>query len=434
MSGGDAGGLTNALKKNIVGSTFFKGIDVAFNFLLVRFAIQFFGQEDYGIWSTILSFFTWFSVIEFGISSSFRNKLTKLFADGKWMESKNWISRGYQASVLIYLFAIFGVLLVFTIFDFQLLTANLGWVFQISFILYCVHYMFFFLQTVLLATHHASAVYFVTALQKGILLVGIVCFSFFELNPSLIFICLWFSSVPLLVWGIVSWFSYRTFLNKIKPNLGGILDLKTFSLKDINGSFFVMQMATLLIYATDNFIIMDQLSGADVTIYNVTFKYFNIVIIIFNIVLLPYWSSFTEAMHLRNFKWIEMNIRKLIVFWMLMVLLGIGLYFLSDLAYDFWIGSDLNIPTSLSLFMGLSIILTCWNTIFSYFLNSISKTRIQLYLLVFGAIINLPLSFYLLELYGTTGVIIATSCVLFPLSIILPLQVWKILKTNQTTE
>lgn len=434
MSGEDAGGLTNALKKNIVGSTFFKGIDVVFNFLLVRFAIQFFGQEDYGIWLTILSFFTWFSVVEYGISSSFRNKLTKFFADGKWNDSKKWISRGYQASVVIYLLVILSVIILFSIFDFELLTSNLGWIFQLSFVLYCVHYVFFFLQTVLLATHHASAVYFVTALQKGILLVGIICFGFFELNPSLTFICLWFSSVPLLVWGIVSWVSYRTFLNKLRPNLGGILDLKTFSLKDINGAFFVMQMATLLIYATDNFIIMDQLSGTDVTIYNVTFKYFNILIIIFNIVLLPYWSSFTEAMHLKNFQWIERNIRKLILFWLLMVALGIGLYILCDLAYAFWIGSDLQIPTSLSLFMGLSIILTCWNTIFSYFLNSISKTRIQLYLLVFGAVINLPLSYYLLELYGTTGVIIATSCVLLPLSIILPLQVWKILRTNQAAE
>ena len=50
--------LTAKLLSNIKGSTILKGLDVLLNLLLVRYAIAFFGEEDYGIWVTILSFFT----------------------------------------------------------------------------------------------------------------------------------------------------------------------------------------------------------------------------------------------------------------------------------------------------------------------------------------------------------------------------------------
>ncbi len=423
-------GITEKLVSNIFGSTLYKGIDVLFNFLLVRFAIQFFGEEDYGVWLTVLSVFTWFSVIEFGVSSSFRNRMTQFFADKKIAVLKEWIGKGYKATTIIYTTAIilFLVTLIFINSPFETYGEDFKLVFQLSFVLYMIHYIFFFLQTVLLATHHTKSIYLISALQKAILLIGILMFMYFELTPSLIFICLWFSSIPLLVWTFASLFSYNKFLVELKPDLKKSFQQKTKVLNEVKRAFFIIQISTLIVYSTDNLIIINQLSGAEVTNYNIAFKYFNILIIIFNIVLLPYWSSFTEAVHRKDINWITKNVKRLMFFWGGMVLLGIIMLFLSSFAYDLWIGKETTISFQLSIFMGISVLITCWNNIFSYFLNSISKTNWQMYLLVVAALVNIPLSFLLMSYYNSTGVIIATTIVLLPLSIALPFQYRSIVK------
>ncbi len=423
-------GISEKLKRNVYGSAFYKGIDVLFNFLLVRYAIRFFGAEDYGVWLTILSFFAWFSVIEFGVSSSFRNRLTQYFSDKKFDSIRTWIAMGYRATTIIYLLAIILFLVVYNSigFSFEQYDQNFDFVFQVSFVLYMVHYMLFFLQTVLLATHHAQSTYVISAIQKAVLLFGIIAFIQFEVAPSMSFICLWFSSIPLIVWGIATFFSYRSFLAPIKPSLQEISSSEIKPFKHIQKAFFIIQISTLIIYATDNIIIINGLTGADVTYYNIAFKYFNILIILFNIVLLPYWSSFTEAAHKKDVHWIKKNVRNLILLWLGITALSVIMLFASGYAYELWIGEPVSIPIELSIFMGVSVLITCWNNIFSYFLNSISKTKTQMIVLVISALINVPLSFYLLEKIGITGVIIATSIALLPLAIALPIQYRSVIK------
>ncbi|MFT5824312.1 MAG: O-antigen/teichoic acid export membrane protein [Crocinitomix sp.] len=423
-------GITEKLKRNVYGSTIYKGIDVVFNFLLVRYAIQFFGAEDYGVWLTILSFFAWFSVIEFGISSSFRNQLTQYFADKKFDAIRTWVGMGYRATTIIYLIVIALFLIIYNSigYSFDQFDANFNLVFQISFVLYMVHYMLFFLQTVLLATHHAQTIYIISAVQKAVLLFGIIAFIEFELTPSMSFICLWFSAIPIIIWTIASFFSYRSFLTPIKPRIADIKSSKTRPFSHVQKAFFIIQISTLIIYATDNIIIINGMTGADVTYYNIAFKYFNILIILFNIVLLPYWSSFTEAAHRKDISWIKKNVRRLIMLWLAITGLSVIMLVASSYAYELWIGKPVTIPLELSIFMGISVLITCWNNIFSYFLNSISKTKRQMLVLVISALINVPLSFYLLDQIGITGVIIATSIVLLPLSIVLPLQYRSVIK------
>lgn len=416
--------ITSKLVRNIFGSTLYKGLDVIFNFLLVRFAISYFGEEDYGIWLTILSFFTWFSVIEFGISSSYRNRLTQYFTDQKFDKIRAWISAGYKATALIYgSVMLLFILLTFAISDAYLpFEAGFKWVFLLCFSLYMGYYIFFFLQTILLATHHTRYIYLISALQKAIILGGVLVFMAVDIKPSLTFLCIWFSAIPLISWAVAHTIAFQGLLKRFKPSFLQLTKKKIRPLRYLDRSFFIIQICTLSIYATDNLIIIYGMSGGDVTNYNIAFKYFNILIIIFNIVLVPYWSSFTEAAHRKDYQWLTKNVKRLMLLWCGMFALAIIMLFAASFAYELWIGRPVDVPFGLSFFMGISVLLTMWTTIFSYFLNSISKTQLQMYLLLGLAIINIPLSFYLMKELGLTGVIIATCVVLLPLAILLPFQ------------
>jgi Na+-driven multidrug efflux pump len=66
------------------------------------------------------------------------------------------------------------------------------------------------------------------------------------------------------------------------------------------------------------------------------------------------------------------------------------------------------------------------------FLNSIGKVKIQMWLYVFGAIINIPLSILFVTSLnlGSTGVIVGTIISIISLSLILPIQTHQILKNK----
>ena len=82
--------------------------------------------------------------------------------------------------------------------------------------------------------------------------------------------------------------------------------------------------------------------------------------------------------------------------------------------------------------MSLFVLVRVYGSIYMYFLNAIGKIKLQLWLYVFGAIINIPLSIFLVKQFnlGSSGVILGTVVSIISLSIVLPIQTYKILKKS----
>lgn len=417
------------LYQNIAGSGFYKAINVVFSFLIVRVSIQVVGEEQYGIWLTLLSFFTWFSALEVGISSSLRNAITLRFSKGDFTSVQPLIHQGYKALFLVY-FAAISLLLLLSFFTeiSQLILPEQGTfesfdqTFRVCMILYFGHFIFFFLHHILLATHRAKSTYLITAIQNGVLLAGLYLCKWYGYVPSLFMFCLWCSALPLLVWVFSGKYYYHTIFKTFKPRLAKLIDKETKVLSGLNKDFFLIQLCTLVLYTTDNIVIVNFIGSFEVTIYHVTFKYFNILIILFNLVLLPYWASFTEAFGKGDRLWMKAHIRKLVLFWLGTSLLGVLMFSLSNLAFQFWIGKEVEVDPMLQVFMLISVLLTAWNSIFAYFLNSVSRTKGQMRLLLLAAVANIPLSIYLIDYFQTTGVILATCITLLPQAIFFPLE------------
>jgi len=113
--------------------------------------------------------------------------------------------------------------------------------------------------------------------------------------------------------------------------------------------------------------------------------------LVFNVVLAPFWSAFTEAYVKQEFDWIKNSIKRLIIIWALISVIAISMILISDFVYEIWVGPDIKVPFILSLFTGLFVIIANWNNIFVYFINGVGKVRFQLYYSIFVAILNIPL-------------------------------------------
>lgn len=101
--------------------------------------------------------------------------------------------------------------------------------------------------------------------------------------------------MPILVFFVSSlWFfngKYKVYRPTLKlVDFNKAKDIFTLGLK-----FFVIQIAAILLYQTNNIIISQLLGPAEVTPYNIAFKYFSILSMIFMIILSPFWSAFTDA-------------------------------------------------------------------------------------------------------------------------------------------
>ena len=64
------------------------------------------------------------------------------------------------------------------------------------------------------------------------------------------------------------------------------------------------------------------------------------------------------------------------------------------------------------------------------FINATGKIKLQMYLYLLGAIINIPLTIYFIKNLnmGSSGAILATNICMLPLAIIMPIQAYCILK------
>jgi O-antigen/teichoic acid export membrane protein len=78
------------------------------------------------------------------------------------------------------------------------------------------------------------------------------------------------------------------------------------------------------------------------------------------------------------------------------------------------------------------VLINAWNGIFSHFLNGIGKLKIQLYLGITSAIINIPLAIFLGKLIGISGVLLANVMLGFIGACIYPIQYRKIV-TNKAS-
>ena len=98
----------------------------------------------------------------------------------------------------------------------------------------------------------------------------------------------------------------------------------------------------------------------------------------------------------------------------------------------FWIGDIIQPKRLLIYAMGVFVLVRLYGAIYMMFLNGIGKIKLQMVLYIFGAIINIPVSIYLVKYFnfGSAGIIIGTIISILANTLFLPLQSYKILNRD----
>lgn len=423
-------------KLNILASFFIRGGSILIGFLMVPLALEYLNPTRYGIWLTLSSIVGWFALFDIGLGNGFRNKFAEALAENRKDLAKVYLSTTYVILMLLsgVVFILFLILDRFVDWTKILncspeLSGELQIVIFSVVVFFCFSFVLQLINTVLIADQRPAKANLLKML--GNLLGLVIVVSLIRTTPagSLLYLGIGISVSPVLVLiaGTIFYFSrdYREFLPSFK-----LVKFKyAKDLTSVGLQFFIIQIGALILFATDNLIITQLFDPEAVTKYNIVFKYFRNVMIIFAIISQPLWSAYTEAYVKKEFDWIKRIIRKSIKIWAALGVLVIFMLLVSKDFYRMWVGDAIQIPFSLSVTMALYTLLVTFVTIFLSFINGIGKLRIQLFTSVFTILANIPVSIFLARNMhlGPSGVLLGT-CVIFLLSFVLyPLQYHRII-------
>lgn len=423
-------------KKNILASLIIKGLSILISLILVPLTIHYLNPTRYGIWLTLSSIVGWLGFFDIGFGNGLRNKFAESVALGKYELARIYVSTTYAIlSIIIALV----LLLIFIVNPFlnwpRILNTPTGMAGELSalalivFVFFCLQFVLQLITTVMTANQEpAKASLFNLVGSLFSLLVIFILTK--TTSGNLLYLGIVFGFAPILVLSISSIWFYTHEYRKYAPSLkfvkfGYARDLMTLGIK-----FFVLQISSLILYQTSNIIIAQLFGPAQVTPYNIAYKYFGIIPMGLGIIMMPFWSAFTDAWTKHDLEWIKNTMKKLNLIWVLMSFAAILMLVFSNFMYRMWVGKEIVVPLGISVVMATYVIVNAWCGIYSQFLNGVGKIKLQLYSGLLSAIINIPLAIFLGKHFGISGVILSTLLLSIMSAILYPIQYAKIINKH----
>ena len=400
-------------KKNILAAFLIKGGSIIISLFLVPLTIHYVSSDQYGIWITLSSIIGWFGFFDIGFGNGLRNKFAESIAHGEDNKARIYVSTTYAVLTIIVtiVLSIFVLLNPFLNWSTILnappnMAAELSTLALIVFVFFCLQFVLQLITTVLTADQQpAKASLF--NFYGSVFSILVIYILTKTTSGNLIYLGAALGFIPVAVLMVSSIWFYSRKYKKFAPSLKYVKfsyarDLMTLGLK-----FFLLQVAGIVLYQTSNIIIAQLFGAAEVTPYNIAYKYFTVIPMILGIILSPFWSAYTEAWTKGDIAWIKNSQKKLKLIWVSLSVLAVIMLLFSNLVYKMWVGKEITIPFTVSAVLAAYFIINTWNGIYCVFLNGVGKIKLQLYSGILDMIIHIPLAIYLGKKMGIAGVVLS---------------------------
>ena len=420
-------------KKNIIKSVFIKGGSVVISLMLIPLTINYVNPTQYGIWLTLSSIITWAALFDMGLGNGLKNKLAEVVALNDTSRAQSYVSSTYAILLIIsaLLFTVFCLVNPYINWA-KVLNVQAGTYEQLNhlvliiFAFFCFQFVAELINTVLSANHAPAKSALMNMIAQLLTLVVIVIAIRYK-PGSLIELVIIMAGIPLLVTIGGSIMLFRGTYKLIAPNIADVNFKYARELLTVGGSFFVIQIGALVLYGTDNIVITQLFGPKEVTVFNVAYKLFSVILMIFMLVITPFWSAFTEAYVKNDYDWIRSAIAKINKLWAALSLLSLLLLIVSPWLYTAWVGKSISVPVSLSVAMCFYMISLIWQATHVQLLNGTGKIKLQFYLVIFSSIVNIPLSIFLGRRIGVAGVTLSNVILLVMMGAVFSIQTNKII-------
>ena len=400
------------LRNNILFSSVIKCVGLLTSLLIVPATLAYLDNEQYGIWMTISSILMWFSYFDVGLGNGMRNYLAQSFSKGDYKQARIYLTTTLAMLTVI-------AILLIIISTISILTLDLNRVFNTTAVdnhqltislLYAT-----LLTLVLFIVKNIGLVY--VAMQKyavnDLLIVGsnvislIIVYVITKTTSSnLFYIVLIFTTTPVVVFAL----STIPLLRK-HPELRPTRKSIDFSfgrqiLSKGLGFFFIQITSCLVIFGGANIFIAHAAGQEAVTTYNIAYKFFNLLVIAYTIVIAPMWNAYTDAYVKKEFSWIKQTLQRTLSIWGLTLVVGLFMLLVSPYFYRLWVGESVNVPIRISCCVFIYISFFNFNSCVTALINGVNKIYVQIITSILFTLLYILSAYLWGSQHGIEGIVI----------------------------
>ena len=389
-----------------------KGISILINLAFVPLLLNSLNEQRYGIWITITTIISWFSIFDIGLGNGLRNKLAECIAKCDFSKAKEYVSTTY----IMLLYCLLPLSIILTIITHfvdwtRMFNTNTVPNSELEFLMFGIiiliilQIFFKTIQSILYSLQKPFEATLVVTLGQILAFILVWCYQKFSSHIYLPYLGFLIAGAPVIIFLIYSFFFFFR-LQYLRPSVNSFNKSLRSDIFSIGQKFFWIQLSSLILFQSNNFIIIQICGDSSVTQYNIAYKYLSLVFIAFSIISTPFWSIttdlFTKGQYDNIWKFLR---RQEYILWGL-TLVGILMIFASPIIYRLWLG-DFPVNTGLLSLLLLYFITMMYWQLYGNIINGIGYIKLQFIIISAECLIYIPLAILLTNIFNINGAILA---------------------------
>lgn len=407
---------TAMVRKNIVASFLVKGWTATVQLLMVPLTLCCLGAYENGVWLTISSLLLWIDNLDIGLGNGLRNKLAESLATGDTAGARSAVSS--TLAMLVGIILPVTVLLVCAIAatdTYQFLNAapsqvsHLDLTLILSVVFVCSTFVFKFIGNFYMGLQLPAVSNLLVSAGQTL---ALICTGVLYLSGShsLLLVAVVNTAAPFLVYLASYPITFHRY-PQLRPSWHSVSRECMKSLAGLGVKFFILQVLGIVLFMSTNIVISRLFSPEMVTPYQVAYRYFLVLQLVFTIVCGPYWSATTDAYHRGDFEWIRQSNRTLNRLTAFIVALAVVMVIISQPVFALWIGDKVCIPTDMTCIVALYVLILTISMRYSYVLNGFGALRLQLIFTFNAALLYIVLVLVASRFTHSINALLAVMCV-----------------------
>ena len=387
-------------------------LSAAVTLISLPLAVRYLGGERYGVWATIVSTAAWINLLDLGLANTLTNHISHAFA----LDDKPRAAR-YFTNALV-------------------LTAGVAALAGAAFAVAFPHIRWTALFNVS-SNVRAGEVRYTVAAAVALMLFGLPCnlaskllAGYQELHRNNAAVCAGAAaSVAGLAFGIVlrvsmpvlfiisvGCFTFANFAALLvtvvwakpwlRPRPSFVDGCAIRELLNSGSAFFLIQVAGVVVFSSDNVVVSHYLGAAEVTPYSVTWRLVGLAALLQSLIFSALWPAYAEAYARRDYSWIRrtfsVTMKGTVA---LNVACGVVLVLFGQAVIRVWAGPAAVPSNYLLLAMAVWALISGFMSVESCLLAALNRTREQAVLSILAAVVNIALSIAMVRHVGSLGVI-----------------------------
>ena len=407
---------SSLLVKNILVSFLIKGWSAIVVFMMVPVTLHCLGEYKNGVWLTISSIMLWIDNMDIGLGNGLRNKLAIHLAHNDTERARSLVSSTFAMLTCIMIPAMLILLLLIYFGDMYGflnvspgLVGNLDTVLIVTVVFVCSTFIFKLIGNFYMGLQLPAVSNLLVCIGQTFALVG-TYLVYLSGSHSLMWIALVNTAAPFIVYLLAYPITFYNKYPQLRPSFRLVNMAEAKGVMGMGVKFFVMQIAGVVLFMTANILISKLFSPEMVTPYQITYRYFSLMLVVFTVICMPFWNATTDAYERGDMSWIRRANKRLNLMTLGIFVGMIVMVLISNNIYRIWIDKDTIIDIKMSIAMAAYIFILIMSMRYSYFINGIGKLWLQLIFTTSAAILFIPLAYLIAHLTNNIIWFIAVMC------------------------